>query len=88
MSDEPASLNGKGEAFRCPFIPASKNLFLGETIKGDVQLNGVKMFSIKFEPLSLGKVRWVEDTIPPMGIIVAAGTNQDHISNFRLQISD
>jgi len=78
VGNESASLNGKGEAFRCAFIPTSKNLFLGETVKGDIQLDGVKMFSIKFEPLSLGKVRWVEDPIPPMGVIIAAGTDENH----------
>jgi hypothetical protein len=36
------------------------------------------MFSIEFEPLSLGKVRGVENSIPPMGVIVAAGTNENH----------
>ena len=78
VCDKPASLDRKREPFRCAFIPTSKNLFLGQAIKRDVQFDGVKMFGIEFEPLSLGKIRWVEDTIPPMGVIVAAGTDEDH----------
>jgi hypothetical protein len=75
MGDEPASLDGKIEILGGPFIPTLKDLFLGQAIKRDIQLDRVEMFSIEFEPLSLGKIRRVENTIPPMGVIVAAGTN-------------
>jgi hypothetical protein len=56
-------------------MPASENLFLRETVKGYVQLDGVKTVSIEFEPLSLGEVGGIKDPIPPMGVIVAAGTD-------------
>jgi len=88
MGDEAASFDSKREPLRCPFVPTLKDLLLWQAIKGDVQFDCFKMLSIEFEPLSLGKIRRVEDLIPPMGIIVAAGTNENHISNFRLQISD
>lgn len=83
VCDEPASLDGKREPLWCAFIPTRENLFLGQTIKGDVQLDRVKMLSIKFEPLSLRKVRRVENSIPPMGVIVAAGTDKNHIFPMR-----
>jgi len=43
------------------------------------------MFSIEFEPLSLGKLGGIEDPIPPMGVIVTAGTDEDHISDCGLK---
>jgi hypothetical protein len=75
MGDESASLDGKREPFRCTFIPSSKNLFLGQAIKRDVQFDSVKMFSIEFEPLSLGEIGGIKYPIPPMGVIVAASTD-------------
>ena len=42
------------------------------------------MLSIEFEPFSLGKIRRVKDPIPPMGVIVAAGTDETSI----FQIAD
>jgi hypothetical protein len=75
VCDEPASFDGKIEILGCPFIPTLEDLFLGEAIKGDIQLDCVKMFSIEFEPLSLGKIGGIKDPIPPMGVIIAAGTN-------------
>ena len=36
VGDKPASLNSEDKLFRCSFIPALKDLFLGEAIKGDV----------------------------------------------------
>jgi len=87
VCDEPASLDRKRKFLRCAFMPASKNLFPGQAIKGDVQLDRVKMLSIEFEPLSLGEIGGVEDTIPPMGVIVAAGTNKNHNSDFRIRNS-
>jgi hypothetical protein len=41
------------------------------------------MLSIEFEPLSLGKIRGIEDIIPPMRVIIAAGTDEDHIFPMR-----
>jgi hypothetical protein len=38
------------------------------------------MFGIEFKPLSLGEIRGIKDPVPPMGIIIAAGTNEDHKS--------
>jgi hypothetical protein len=86
MGDKSASLNGKREFLGGPFIPASKDLFFGQAIKGDIQFNAVKILSVEFEPLPLGKIGGIEETIPPMGVVVAACADQDHISNFRLQI--
>ena len=86
MCDKSASLDGKGKSFRRPFIPASKDLFLGQAVKRDVLFDLVKMFSIEFEPFSLREIGGIKDLIPPMGIIVTAGTNENHISNFRLHL--
>ena len=80
MGDEPASLNGKREFLGGPFIPAFKNLFFGQAIKGDIQFNAVKILSVEFEPLPLGKIGGIEETIPPMGVVVAACTNENHRS--------
>jgi hypothetical protein len=33
------------------------------------------MFSIEFEPPSLREIGGIKDPVPPMGIIIAAGTN-------------
>ena len=59
-------------------MPACKNLFFRQTVERNIQLYGVEMFSIEFEPLSLGKVRGIKDPIPPMRVIIAAGTDEDH----------
>jgi hypothetical protein len=75
VCDESTPFNGKVEILGSPFMPGRKDLFLGQAVKGDVQFDCVKMFSIEFEPLSLGKIRRVENTVPPMGVIVAASTN-------------
>jgi hypothetical protein len=88
MGDESASLNGKDKLFRCPLIPAFKNFFSGKTIKRYIQLYRVKIFSVKFKPLFLGKLRRIEDPIPPMGIIVATCTNVKPLKDFGLRISD
>jgi hypothetical protein len=90
VGDEAASFNAKRKSFWCPFIPTSKDLFLGEAIKRDVQFDGLKIFCIKFKPLSLRKIRWIKDPIPPMGIIVTAGTDENHLMKidrtFRLRL--
>ena len=36
MGNESASFDGKREPLRCPFIPALKDFFLGQAIKGDI----------------------------------------------------
>jgi hypothetical protein len=36
------------------------------------------MFSIEFEPFSLGEIGGIKDPIPPMGVIIAAGTYKNH----------
>jgi len=33
------------------------------------------MGGIELEPSSLGKIRWIEDAIPPMGVVVTACTD-------------
>jgi hypothetical protein len=53
VGNEPASLDGKREFLWRPFIPASKDLFLRQAIKRDIQLYSVKMLSVEFEPLFL-----------------------------------
>jgi len=78
MGDESASLDGKGKPLGCPFIPTVKDFFLGQTIKGDIQLYRVKILGIKFEPFSLWKTGGIEDVVPPMGIIIAARSNENH----------
>ena len=78
MGDEAASFDGKGKTFWRPFIPPLKDLFLRQAIEGDIELDGVKILSIEFEPLPLGEVRWIEDPIPPVWIIVTACPDEDH----------
>jgi hypothetical protein len=78
VGDEAAPLNGEDKLFRCPFIPAFKDLFLRETIEGYVQFYRAKIFGIKFKPLLLGKVRRIKDPIPPMGVVIAACSDEDH----------
>jgi hypothetical protein len=78
VSDEPASLDGKGKLLRRAFIPALKDLFFGEAIKRDIQFNRFKIFCVEFEPFSLGKIGWVKDPVPPMGVIIAACADEDH----------
>jgi len=81
MSDEPAPFDGKREFLRSPFIPSFEDLFLGKAIEGDIQFDGVKIFGIEFEPFSLREIGGIEDPVPPMGVIVAACTDQDHVSD-------
>ena len=78
VGDESAPFNGEDKLFRCPFIPALKNFFPGKPIKRDIQLHRVKIFGVKFKPLLLGEVRRIKDSIPPMGIVIAACSDEDH----------
>jgi len=78
VGDESAPFNGEDKLFRCPFIPAFKDLFLREAIKGHIQFYRAKIFGIKFKPLFLGEVRRIKDSIPPMGIVIAACSDEDH----------
>jgi len=78
MGDESAPFDGKGKLLWCPFIPTLKGLFPGQAVEGDIQFHGVKIFSVEFEPLSLGKMGRIEDTIPPMGIVIPARSNKNH----------
>jgi hypothetical protein len=78
VGNEPAPFNGKDEFLGCSFIPAIKNFFFRETIKGDVQLHRIKIFGVVFEPLFLGKVRGIKSPVPPMGIVIAACPDEDH----------
>ena len=36
------------------------------------------MFSIEFEPLPLREIGGIKDPIPPVGVIIAAGTDENH----------
>jgi hypothetical protein len=87
VGDKPASLNGEDKLFRCSFIPALKDLFLGEAIKGDVQLYRVKIFCVELQPLFLGEVRRIKSSIPPMGIVITTCTNVDHLIHIRFRIA-
>jgi hypothetical protein len=88
MSDESASLDSEKKLFRCPFIPALKNLLLGKAIKGHIQFHRVKIFGVEFKPLFLGEVGGIKDAIPPMGIVITACSDQNHIMDCRLWIAD
>jgi len=79
MGDKSTSFDGKGKPFRCPFVPALKDLFTGQPVKGDIQLHRVKIFGVEFEPLFLRKVGGIENTIPPMGIIITARSDENHL---------
>src|SRR4030065_745434 len=78
MGDEAASFDGKGKTFWRPFIPPLKDLPLRQAIEGDIELDGVKILSIEFEPFPLGQVRWIEDPIPPVGIVITACPDENH----------
>jgi hypothetical protein len=78
VGNKSASLDSEEKMLRCPFIPAFKGLFLREAIKRDIQFNCVKKTGVVFEPFLLGKIRGVEDSIPPMGIIVTTCPNENH----------
>lgn len=88
MGDEPASLDGKGELLRSSLIPALEDLFLWQAIEGDIELDRIKMLSIEFQPLSLREIGGVEDSIPPMGVIVAAGPDEDPVRDFGFRTAD
>jgi hypothetical protein len=70
MSNVTASLDRKEEAVRCPMVPSFKGFFLGQAIEGDIQLHGVQVLGVELEPPSLRKVRGIEDSVPPVRIIV------------------
>jgi UDP-glucose 6-dehydrogenase len=55
-----------------------KGLFLGETVKGYIQLYRIKKSGVEFEPLFLRKVRGIEDPIPPMRIVITARPDVNH----------
>ena len=78
MGDEAASFDGKGKTFWCPFIPPLKDLLLWQAIEGDIELDGVKILSIEFEPLPLGKIRRIKDPVPPVGIVITACPDENH----------
>ena len=79
MGDESTSFDSKRKPLRCSFIPPLKGLFRGQAVKGDIQLDRVKILGVEFEPLFLAKVRRVKDVVPPMGIIITARSDKDHI---------
>jgi hypothetical protein len=77
MGDETASFDSKREPFRCPFIPPFENFLLRQSIKGDVELDGVKRSSIEFEPFPLRQVGRIEDPIPPVRVVIAACADEN-----------
>jgi hypothetical protein len=88
VSDEPASFNGEEKSLGCPLIPAFKDLLLGKAVKGYIQLYCGKIFSVEFKPPLLGKVRGIEDSIPPMRIVIAAGSDEDPILDCEMRNAD
>jgi len=70
VSNITASLDRKKETVRCPMVPSFKGFFLGQAIKGDVQLHGIEVLSIELEPTSLRKIGGIEDPVPPVRIVV------------------
>jgi hypothetical protein len=78
VSNKSASFDGKKKMLRCSFIPAFKDLFSRETIKRYIQFYGVKKLGVVFEPFFLGKIRGIEDSVPPMGIVIAACSDENH----------
>jgi hypothetical protein len=88
MGDEPAPFDGKGELFRRPFVPALKDLFTGQPVKGDIQFDAVKIFRVELEPFLLRKIGGIENTVPPVGIIITARSDVKAFWDFGLRISD
>jgi hypothetical protein len=78
VGDEPVPLDSEDKPLRCPLIPAFKSLFLGEAVKGYIQLYRIKKSGVEFKPLFLRKVRGIEDPIPPMRIVIAARSDENH----------
>lgn len=76
MSNITASLDRKKKALRSPLVPSFKGFFLGQTIKGDVQLHGIQVLGIELEPPPLRKVGRVEDPVPPVRIVVPARADE------------
>ena len=62
----------KRKSLRGSLIPALETFFCGQPVKRDIQFDRIEIVRIEFEPFSLGEVGRVEDTIPPMGIVIAA----------------
>jgi hypothetical protein len=46
------------------------------------------MGGIELEPFSLGKVRRIENPVPPVGIVVAACADDNPILDFGFRIAD
>jgi hypothetical protein len=87
VGDKSASLNGEDKLFGRSFIPTLKDLFLRKAIKGHIQFYRVVIFSVELKPLFLWKVRWIKGPIPPMGIVITACTNVNHLMNFKFWIA-
>src|SRR4030042_6120439 len=79
MGDEAASFDGKVKTFRRPFIPPLEDLLLRQAIESDIELDGVKVLSIEFEPFPLGKIGRIEDPVPPVRIVITACPDKDPV---------
>ena len=81
MSDKTASFQSKRKSLRGSLIPGLEDLFRGQPVERDIQFDRIKIVRIEFEPFSLGDAGRVESSIPPMGIVITARANMDHISD-------
>ena len=78
MSDETTSLQPKKKSLRGSRQPVFKDFFCRQAVERDIQLHRVEMFRVELEPLSLGKVGRIENTIPPVRIVIATRSDKDH----------
>ena len=79
MGDESTSLDREGEIIGGAPVPAFENLFIRQTIEGDIQLHRIEMPGVVFKPLPLGETGGVKDILPPMRVVIAARSNEDLI---------
>ena len=66
-------------------VPSFKGFFLGQAIKGDIQLHGIQVLGIELEPSSLRKIAGVEDPVPPVRIVVSARADKEISLRSRVQ---
>ena len=69
-------------------VPSFKGFFLGQAIKGDIQLHGIQVLGIELEPSSLRKVTGVKDPVPPVRIIVTARADKETRLRSRVRSSE
>jgi len=72
VGDVSASLDSKKKLLGCPLVPSLKHLPFDVSIEGDIELYGIKMATVEFEPSTLGNVLGIEDAPMPVWVIVTA----------------